>query len=84
MHHACIDTVDCAGRVNNPGACQMPILSAEALEQVVIKAVFAAFRRALTLLVKKAVVSEGNTRSTFFCNYPSRGIRLQSQILAWS
>jgi DNA invertase Pin-like site-specific DNA recombinase len=31
----------CAGRVNNPGACQMPILSAEKLEQVVIKAVFA-------------------------------------------
>ncbi|MFL5806094.1 MAG: hypothetical protein ACJ8CR_30715 [Roseiflexaceae bacterium] len=29
-------------------------------------AVFAAFRRALTLLVKNAVVSEGNTRSTFF------------------
>jgi hypothetical protein len=31
----------CAGRVNNPGACHMPILSAEALEQVVIGAVFA-------------------------------------------
>ncbi|MFL5806100.1 MAG: zinc ribbon domain-containing protein [Roseiflexaceae bacterium] len=31
----------CAGRVNNPGACQMPILSAEALEQVVMQAVFA-------------------------------------------
>jgi transposase len=31
----------CAGRVNNPGACRMPILSAEALEQVVIGAVFA-------------------------------------------
>ena len=29
-------------------------------------AVFAAFRRALTLLVKKAVVSQANTRSTFF------------------
>src|SRR5262249_29727105 len=29
-------------------------------------AVFAAFRRALTLLVKKAVVSQGSTRSTFF------------------
>ena len=31
----------CAGRANNPGACNMPILSAEALEQVVINAVFA-------------------------------------------
>src|SRR5258706_16315222 len=31
----------CAGRVNNPGACHMPILSAEALEKVVIGAVFA-------------------------------------------
>jgi DNA invertase Pin-like site-specific DNA recombinase len=31
----------CAGRANNPGACRMHILSAEALEQVVIKAVFA-------------------------------------------
>jgi hypothetical protein len=30
----------CAGRVNNPGACRMTILSAEAIEQVVIKAVF--------------------------------------------
>ncbi len=29
-------------------------------------AVFAAFRRALTLLVKKAVVSQGSTRSAFF------------------
>src|SRR4029450_12886072 len=29
-------------------------------------AVFAAFRRALTLLVKNAVVSEASTRSTFF------------------
>jgi DNA invertase Pin-like site-specific DNA recombinase len=30
----------CAGRANKPGACSMPILSAEALEQVVINAVF--------------------------------------------
>jgi hypothetical protein len=30
----------CAGRANHPGACQMHILSAEALEQVVLKAVF--------------------------------------------
>ena len=31
----------CAGRVNNPGACSMPILSADALERVVLAAVFA-------------------------------------------
>src|SRR5262249_25026537 len=30
----------CAGRANNPGACHMPILSANALEQRVIQAVF--------------------------------------------
>lgn len=30
----------CTGRVHNPGSCAMPILSAEALEQVVLKAVF--------------------------------------------
>jgi hypothetical protein len=30
----------CAGRVNNPGACHMPILSADALEQCVIQAIF--------------------------------------------
>ncbi len=30
----------CAGRVNNPGACRMPILSADALEQRVIQAIF--------------------------------------------
>ncbi len=31
----------CAGRANNPGACEMPILSADALEHAVIAAVFA-------------------------------------------
>jgi DNA invertase Pin-like site-specific DNA recombinase len=31
----------CAGRANNPGACRMPILLADALEQAVIAAVFA-------------------------------------------
>ncbi|MEN9939106.1 MAG: hypothetical protein RLZZ387_5685, partial [Chloroflexota bacterium] len=30
----------CQGRVKNPGSCEMPILSAEKLEQAVIKAVF--------------------------------------------
>jgi hypothetical protein len=30
----------CAGRVNNPGACDMPILSADGLEQLVINAIF--------------------------------------------
>ena len=30
----------CAGRANNPGACRMPILLADALEQAVITAVF--------------------------------------------
>ncbi len=31
----------CTGRVHNPGSCAMPILSADALEQAVLKAVFA-------------------------------------------
>src|SRR6266540_772603 len=31
----------CTGRVHNPGSCTMPILSADALEQAVLKAVFA-------------------------------------------
>ena len=30
----------CQGRVKNPGSCEMPILSAEALEQAVLRALF--------------------------------------------